>query len=464
MFLDKDFVLKNDFAKTLYHDYAENMPIIDYHCHLDPKEIYDDLKFENITQAWLGGDHYKWRLMRANGVAETLITGDGSDYDKFLAWAQTMEGCIGNPLYVWTHLELRRIFGIEDLLNEKNAPKIWEQANRKLQEESFSVRNLIEQFKVKIICTTDDPSDSLTYHQKLLKEEKRFKVYPTFRPDKAVAIQTEGYLDYLLQLGTNSGEKITSYKTLVQALSKRVDYFHELGGRLSDHSFPAFTAYQEIEETKLAKIFEKRMAGESLTEAEISYFQFGLALDLMRLYAKKGWTAQLHLMATRNNNSKIFNSYGPDGGGDAMGDDAVEAGISRLFDLLNSEENLPKTILYSLNAKDYLPLVALMGAFQADVKGKIQFGSAWWFNDSYSGMRHQMTTLAEGGILANFVGMLTDSRSFLSYPRHEYFRRILCQLISEWVEDGQLPADSDYIGEIIEKISYTNANQYFGFN
>ena len=461
MFLDKDFLLKNDCSKTLFHDYAENQPIIDYHCHLDPKEIYENKTFKTITQAWLGGDHYKWRLMRANGVSESLITGAGEDYEKFLAWAETIEGCIGNPLYVWSHLELKRIFGIDEQLTKKNAPIIWRKANKKIQEENMSTRNLIKQMNVKVICTTDDPVDSLEYHEKL-KEEHAFQVYPTFRPDKAINIQLKEYISYVDMLSQKSAVRISCYEEFLSALEKRMDYFSTMGCKLSDHSFSDFHPFV-YNRTQLADLFAKRIRQEELTQEEVSYYQFGLTVDLMRLYKKQGWTAQLHLMATRNNNQRLYQAYGPDAGADAMGDGQIESGISRLFDELDKQDELPKTILYSLNPKDYLPLVALMGCFQSETKGKIQFGSAWWFNDTYSGMRHQLTTLAEGGVLANFVGMLTDSRSFLSYPRHEYFRRILCQLVSEWVEEGQLPDDREYLGEIISKIAYGNANHYFGF-
>ncbi|MGM0126099.1 glucuronate isomerase [Enterococcus sp. AZ194] len=461
MFLDKDFLLKSEFAKKLYHEYAAEQPIIDYHCHLDPQEIYENKKFTNITQAWLGGDHYKWRLMRANGVPEALITGTGDDYQKFLAWAKTIEACIGNPLYVWTHLELKRIFGIEELLNEENAPSIWEKANKKLQEDDMSTRSLIKQMNVQVICTTDDPIDSLTYHLKL-QEEQAFKVYPTFRPDKVINIQQDEYLGYLKELSEKSDMAIKSYQDLLVALEKRMDFFSTMGCRLSDHSFATLKPFA-YDRLLLSGIFDKKCAGIPLNKEEVDCYQFGLAADLMRLYHKQGWTAQLHLMATRNNNQKLYQTYGPDAGADALGDKQIEAGVSRLFDELNQKDELPKTILYSLNAKDYLPLVALMGCFQSEVKGKLQFGSAWWFNDTYSGMRYQLTTLAEGGILGNFVGMLTDSRSFLSYPRHEYFRRILCQLVSEWVEEGQLPEDDHYLGKIIAKIAYGNARDYFDF-
>lgn len=462
MFLDQDFVLKNDLAKTLYHEYAEKMPIIDYHCHLDPKEIYDNGKFENITQAWLGGDHYKWRLLRANGVPEELITGKGSDYDKFLAWAATIEQCIGNPLYVWTHLELKRIFGIDELLTVKNAPVIWEKANKKLQEDTMSTRNIIKNMQVKVICTTDDPASDLQYHQKLAEEEEAFKVYPTFRPDKVIAIDGADFTDYLAVLGKLTNREVSSYAEMLTALKERIQFFHNHGCRLSDHSFTELV-YYNMTTADMERIFQKGLAKESLTKEEISGYQFGLLCDLMRLYHDQGWTCQLHLLATRNNNSRLFDTVGADVGGDAINDSRVVEVIGKAFDIVNKEDKLPKVILYSLNPKDFVPLTALMGCFQSEVKGKIQLGAAWWFNDTYSGMRYQLTTLAEGGILGNFVGMLTDSRSFLSYPRHEYFRRILCQVISEWAEEGQLPDDSEMLGPITANIAYHNAAEYFGF-
>lgn len=462
MFLDQDFVLKNDFAKILYHDYAEKMPIIDYHCHLDPQEIFENGKFENITQAWLGGDHYKWRLMRANGVPEELVTGNGDDYEKFLAWADTLESCIGNPLYVWTNLELKRIFGIDELLTKANAPIIWEKANKKLQEDSMTTREIIKNSHVKVVCTTDDPASELKWHEKIAKDEKAFKVYPTFRPDKAFAINTPAFKANVEELAKVSGVTVNSYEDFTKALAQRIDFFHAHGGRLSDHGFLTFH-YATATPKELETIFAKGLNNEALTEQEQSAYQFELIVKLMELYHDHNWTAQFHLQATRNNNSNLMSSYGPDCGGDAIADDRLEAAVSRLLDALIVKDKLPKTILYSLNPKDYIPLVALMGSFQGQEKGKIQFGAAWWFNDTLSGMRYQMTNLAEGGILGNFVGMLTDSRSFLSYPRHEYFRRILCQLVSEWAEDDQLPNDPTIVGPIIEKIAYGNAAEYFGF-
>ncbi|MGX7131588.1 glucuronate isomerase [Enterococcus songbeiensis] len=463
MFLDQDFLLKNDTAKKLYHDYVEKMPVIDYHCHLEPKEIYDNGKFKNITQAWLGGDHYKWRLMRANGVDEELITGNASDYDKFLAWAETIEECIGNPLYVWTHLELKRIFGIEELLTKETAPTIWEKANLALASEKMTTRNIIKAMQVKVICTTDDPISDLTYHKKLAEEESAFQVFPTFRPDKVIAIDAEEFIPYLEKLAELTSHSVTTYKEMIAALKHRIQFFHDAGCRLSDHSFTALVG-ADVSQKDLEEIFAKRCNNQSLTEKEIANYHFGLLCDLMKLYAEQGWTCQLHLLATRSNNSQLFEKLGPDVGGDGMNDEPIVAAIAKVFDYVNREDKLPKTILYSLNPKDFISLTTLMGCFQSDVKGKIQLGAAWWFNDSYSGMRHQLTTLAEGGILGNFVGMLTDSRSFLSYPRHEYFRRILCELVSEWVEQDQLPSDVTVLGPKLAKIAYTNAENYFGFN
>ncbi|MHC5248766.1 glucuronate isomerase [Enterococcus sp. LJL90] len=463
MFLDQNFVLKNDFAKKVYHDYVADMPIIDYHCHLDPQEIYENQKFDNITQAWLGGDHYKWRLMRANGVPEELITGAGDDYQKFFAWAETIEGCLGNPLYVWTHLELQRIFGIKEVLSRKTAALIWEKANQKLQENQMSTRGLIKGMKVKVICTTDDPLSDLSFHQKLAKEEKVFRVFPTFRPDGVINITATTFSAYQKSLAEATGLPVTTYQEMLFALKKRIAYFHENGCRLSDHSFTELV-YAEASEAKLDSIFKKGLNQQTLTPEEEASYHYQLLCDLMKLYHDQGWTCQLHLQATRSNNSQLFRQVGADVGGDGMNDGRIVEAIGKAFNFVNETNQLPKTILYSLNPNDFIPLITLMGCFEGEVKNKIQFGSAWWFNDTYSGMRHQLTALAEGSILGNFVGMLTDSRSFLSYPRHEYFRRILCQLVSEWVEDGQLPADTAVIGPILAKIAYHNAAEYFGFS
>lgn len=463
MFLDKDFMLKSDFSKKVYHDYVEKMPIVDYHCHLEPKEIYENKKFTNITQAWLGGDHYKWRLMRANGVPEHLITGDGDDYQKFLAWAETIEGCLGNPLYVWSHLELTRIFGIEDILSQKTAGIIWEKANKILQQDNMSTRELIKSMNVKVICTTDNPLSDLSYHQLLSKNEKNFKVLPTFRPDGVINITDESFPEYLKELSTITNIKITNYQDMLNGLQKRIKFFHSVGCRLSDHSFTELKHHQ-ISEKELQVIFEKGINNQLLSKEEVEGYQYQLLCDLMKLYHKQSWTCQLHLQATRSNNSYLLESIGADVGGDGMNDGRIVEAIGSIFDTVNKTNQLPKVILYSLNPSDFIPLITLMGCFQGEEKNKIQFGSAWWFNDTNSGMRHQLTALAEGSILGNFVGMLTDSRSFLSYPRHEYFRRILCQLVGEWVEEGQLPSQAETIGPILTKIAYTNAIEYFNFD
>jgi Glucuronate isomerase len=462
MFLGKDFLLKDEFTKKLYHNFAQAQPIIDYHCHLKPKEIYENLPFPNITATWLYGDHYKWRLMRANGIAEELITGTAPDYDKFLAWAETIENCLGNPLYVWTHLELQRIFGIDELLTRETAPLIWEKANKILAQPNMTPREIIKKFAVKIICTTDNPTSDLHYHKLLANEEIAFKVFPTFRPDKPLNIDNESFGSDIKELSACAGVTINSYDSLLMALEKRILYFHENGCRLSDHGLGELI-YEPTTQVELNKIFVKVVNGGTLTDLEIKKYKSGLLVDLMMLYHKMDWTAQLRFNATQNNNTTLFKNFGPNNGGDAMGDGQITAALGQLLDELLSAKALPKTILYSVNPKDFAPLTALMGCFQSETKGKIQLGAAWWFNDTYYGMRQQMITLAEGGILGNFVGMLTDSRSFLSYPRHEYFRRILCELIGEWVASGQLPANQEIMGKIVKQICYNNAEDYFNF-
>ncbi|MFD3261247.1 glucuronate isomerase [Paenibacillus lentus] len=462
MFLNDNFLLTTDMAESLFHDYADNMPIIDYHCHLDPKEIYENKNFKNITEAWLYGDHYKWRLMRANGVPESHITGDASDYDKFLAWARTVPKTIGNPLFSWTHLELRRFFGIDELLNEESAPRIWEKANEKLASPDFRRRSLIKKSKVKIICTTDDPVDSLEYHQALRKEEQDFHVFPTFRPDKALNIDAPGFKDWIGRLEQVVGSSVTSYAELVAALKNRVQFFHEQGCRLSDHALDVLR-YQAGDETEVERIFAKKMAGDDLSQEEITMYRTELLSALIGMYHEMNWTMQLHIHAYRNNNTPMFNKLGPDTGYDGINDLSLTVSLSQLLDRAESTQGLPKTILYSLNPNDYPAILALMGCYQKDTPGKLQLGSGWWYNDTRSGMRHQLTMFADNSVLANFVGMLTDSRSFLSYTRHEYFRRVLCELIGEWVERGEAPNDAVLLGKLVEDISYNNAANYFGF-
>lgn len=462
MFLNDNFLLSTETAKTLFHRHASRMPIIDYHCHLDPKEIYENQPFKNITEAWLYGDHYKWRLMRANGVPESHITGDASDYDKFLAWARTLPRTIGNPLYSWTHLELRRFFGVDELLNEESAPRIWEQVNERLADEAFKRRNIIKNANVKLVCTTDDPVDTLEYHQKLKKEEHDFRVLPTFRPDKALNIDAPGFPDWLKRLETAAGQTIATYGDLVKALRSRVDYFHEQGCRLSDHALDVLK-YQAGESSEVEAIFRKRKAGEALSQAEITVYRTELLIALIGMYREKDWTMQLHIHAYRNNNTPMFEKLGPDTGYDALNDLPITASLSSLLDRAECGTGLPKTILYSLNPKDYPALLTLMGCYQKETPGKLQLGSGWWYNDTRSGMRQQLTLFAEHSPIAGFVGMLTDSRSFLSYTRHEYFRRVLCELIGEWVERGEAPNDEKLLGAMVEDIAYNNAASYFGF-
>lgn len=462
MFLNDHFLLSTKTAQTLFHQHASKMPIIDYHCHLDPKEIYENKPFKNLTEAWLYGDHYKWRLMRANGVPESHITGDASDYDKFLAWARTVPRTVGNPLFSWTHLELRRFFGVTELLNEETAPRIWEEVNRKLADDAFRRRNIIKNSNVKLVCTTDDPADDLRYHKLLREEERDFRVLPTFRPDKALNIDAPGFADWLKRLEETSGQTVSSYGELVAALQSRVDYFHDNGCRLSDHALDVLR-YQAGDVSEAEAAFRKRINGETLSQEEVTVYRTELLTALIGMYREKNWTMQLHIHAYRNNNTSMLRKLGPDTGYDALNDLPLTASLSQLLDRAESESGLPKTILYSLNAKDYPALLTLMGCFQKDTPGKLQLGSGWWFNDTRSGMREQLSLFAEHSLLAGFVGMLTDSRSFLSYTRHEYFRRVLCELIGEWVERGEAPDDDKLLGGMVEDISYNNAANYFGF-
>lgn len=462
-FMDENFLLDNDTAVNLYHKYAKDMPIIDYHCHLNPKEIFENKKFKNITEVWLYGDHYKWRAMRSNGIDEKCITGDGTDYEKFIAWAKTLPMAIGNPLYHWTHLELQRFFGIYEVLNEKTAPEIWEKTNELLNGEGFGARDLIKKSNVEIICTTDDPVDSLEYHLKL-KECKDFdvKVLPAFRPDKGININKQTFIPWIEKLGQVYGKAINSYDEFIEALKSRIDFFHSVGCRVSDHALDS-VVYAEGSKEEIGKIFLKALKGETLTVEEVSKYKTAVLKFLGENYAKLGWTMQYHIAAMRDNNTKMFNKLGPDTGFDSINDEGIAYPLSRILDSLETEGLLPKTILYTLNPKDNFVLGTMLGNFQGTTaQGKIQFGSAWWFNDHKDGMIEQMKSLANLGLLSRFVGMLTDSRSFLSYTRHEYFRRILCNLIGEWVENGEYPNDIEFLGGIVKNISYNNAKEYFG--
>ncbi|HEX9027000.1 MAG TPA: glucuronate isomerase [Clostridium sp.] len=463
-FMDENFLLSNETAEKLYHEYSEKMPIIDYHCHINPSEILENKQFANITQVWLYGDHYKWRQMRTYGIDEKYITGDGSDYEKFLAWAKTISVAIGNPLYHWTHLELKRFFGVNEVLNEKSAPAIWEKVNKMLNSDGFKVRDLIKKSNVKVICSTDDPIDSLEYHI-AIKEDTSFdvKVLPTFRPDKALGINKETFKEWFEKLQEAINGKIKTYDEYLDALKKRVEFFHEVGCRVSDNALD-FVPVGKASIEDVRKIFDKVLTEGQVSFEEENKFRVFTLKYLGKLYNDLNWTMQLHMNCVRDNNTKRFETLGPDTGFDSLNDTEVAIPLSRLLDALNVEDALPKTIIYSLNANDNATIGTLIGCFQGDnIKGKIQFGSAWWFNDHKLGMEEQIQSLANLGLLSAFVGMLTDSRSFLSYTRHEYFRRILCNVIGEWVENGELPNDVESLGQIVSDISYNNAEKYFQF-
>ena len=463
-FLNEQFLLNSPTAEKLYHEFAKDLPIIDYHCHLSPKDIYENKTFRNITEAWLYGDHYKWRAMRANGIPETHVTGDASDYDKFLAWAKTVPMTIGNPLYHWTHLELRRYFEVQDLLNEKNADTIWQKVNEKLQEEGFGARDFIMKSNVETVVTTDDPIDSLQYHQKLREEGFSVQVLPGFRPDKALDIANDLFEKYVHELAEASAISIQSYQDFLNALRARIDFFHEHGCLISDHAINEMT-YEETTQEEVETIFHKRMSGYPLTEKEKIKFKTETFIMLGQAYCERGWAMQLHINALRNNNTKMFERLGPDTGYDAMNDEDIAKPLCRILDRLEQEDALPNTILYSLNPRDNVVISTLAGSFQdGKTPGKMQHGTAWWFNDTKQGMTEQMMTLASIGLISRFIGMLTDSRSFLSYTRHEYFRRLLCDIIGDWVEKGEVPYDLELLGEIVKGISYENAKQYFQFD
>lgn len=462
-FLDEDFLLGTKTAYTLYHEYAKDMPIFDFHCHMSPAQIAGNTRFENLTQVWLYEDHYKWRAMRSNGVEEKYITGDASDFEKYTRWAETIPYTIGNPLYHWTHLELKRVFGIDDLLNPETALPIWNRCEELLQEDRFCAQALMEQMNVKVVCTTDDPADSLEHHIAIRNNESfNVKVLPCLRPDKALAAGAgPAYREYLERLGRAADLEIRSYSDLLEALERRHKFFHDQGCRLSDHDL-GLPAYADASHSELDAIFVKGIAAAPITDEEIKKFKFALLVYLGCLNKKRDWTTQYHIGATRNNSTRLLNSFGPDAGCDAMGDGALAKPLAKLLDALDSTNELPRTILYNLNPRDNLLLAALMGCYQdSSVPSKIQLGSGWWFNDQKDGMIQQMTTFANLGLLSRFVGMLTDSRSFLSYCRHEYFRRILCDLIGGWVEAGEAPNDLNLLGKMVQDISFNNAKNYF---
>ncbi|MGB4657621.1 MAG: glucuronate isomerase [Mobilitalea sp.] len=463
-FLDKNFLLTTPTAITLYHDYAAKLPIIDYHCHINPKEIALDRKFDNITQVWLGGDHYKWRLMRANGIEEQYITGDASDKEKFMKWAETLAKCIGNPLYHWSHLELQRYFGYFGCLTKNTAEEVWTLCNKKLAEDSMSVRNIIKKSNVSHICTTDDPIDSLEWHASIAADpDFDVKVYPAWRPDKAMNLDKEDYLSYLDNLSEVSDIAITSFDSLQQALRKRIDYFHEKNCRVSDHALD-YVMYEPASEETIQDIFNKRLHSLPLSNQEVLQFKTAFLLRMSKSYHELGWVMQLHYGSKRDNNTPSYRLLGSDTGYDCISNYAPAAQLSDFLNALHKLNQLPKTILYSLNPTDNATIDTIIGCFQdSSAVSKLQHGCAWWFNDHITGMTEQMSSLANVSFLAGFIGMTTDSRSFLSYPRHEYFRRILCDLLGKWVENGEYPEDYEVLGELVENISYHNALHYFGF-
>lgn len=460
-FMCDDFLLMTDTAKTLYHNYAKNMPIYDFHCHLNPKEIYENKKYKNITEVWLGGDHYKWRAMRSNGVDERYITGDADDKEKFMKWAETIDECYGNPLFHWTHLELKRFFGIDLVLSKETAEEVWNLTNEKLATDKFTARELIKMSNVKTLCTTDDPIDSLEYHI-ALKEDKSFDVVvnPAFRPDKGIRIEKDEFIPWFNRLEEIYGEKINSIDKYTSALESRIEFFHQVGCRISDHALdPVVFEWGTKEEVNA--ILLKKLAGEELTEKEVKQFKTYVMIFLGKEYSKRKWVMQIHVGCIRNNSTRMFNKLGADTGYDAIDDELFLRALSKLLDTLDTTDELPKTIIYNLNPRDNEAIGTLIGCFQdGKTPGKIQFGSGWWFLDQKDGMTRQMTALANLGLLSRFVGMLTDSRSFLSYTRHEYFRRILCNLLGDWVERGELPNNIERLGKMVENICYNNVNNY----
>lgn len=463
-FMDKDFLLSSDMAKELYHDFAEHMPILDYHCHINPQEIYEDRRFDNITQVWLGGDHYKWRQMRSNGIDEKYVTGDSTDWEKFKAWAETMPKLIGNPLYHWSHLELRKYFGYQGFLNSDTAEEVWNLCNAKLQEDSMTVRSLIKQSNVTLICTTDDPVDTLEWHKKIAEDDTfDVQVLPAWRPDKAMNVEKPTFAAYMAQLSQVSGVQITDFASLKEALKNRMEFFTSMGCCVSDHALE-YVMYVPADEDEIDSILAKGLKGEAVTKEEELKFKTAFMLFAAREYTRMGWIMQIHYGCKRDNNAYMFEQIGPDTGFDCINNYAPSAQMADFLNALSASNEIPKTILYSLNPNDNASIGTIIGCFQDKFPCKIQQGSAWWFNDHKAGMTEQMTSLANLGCLGNFIGMLTDSRSFLSYTRHEYFRRILCELIGGWVENGEYPADMKALEDIIKGICYNNSVKYFGFN
>ena len=459
-FMDRDFVLKTETAKKLYEEYAKDMPIFDFHCHLPVEEIWNDRKFNSITECWLGGDHYKWRLMREMGFDESYMTGDKSDYEKFLKYAEVMPYAIGNPILHWTHMELKKYFGIDEVLSPKTAKEIFDKCNEKL--ETLTARRMITMSNVKKLFTTDDPIDDLHFH-KLLKEDTTFdvEVYPAFRPDKAINIELPTYVPYIGKLAEAAGMKIDGIDSLCEALTKRIEFFDSMGCVCSDHALDVVMFMPAGKDT-VDKIVKKALAGETLTREETEQYKGYVLVHLGKQYARLHWVQQYHIGALRNNSRRYMSLLGPDTGFDAIEDQTFAKKLAMLLDTLDSTDELPKTILYCLNPRDNEVLAAMINCFQqAGVVGKMQFGSAWWFNDQKDGMERQLMALSQLGLVSKFVGMLTDSRSFLSYTRHDYFRRILCNMFGTLIEEGEYPDDVEFAGQIVKDICYNNAVKYF---
>jgi glucuronate isomerase len=465
-FLDENFLLQSETAQRLYHEHAANQPIIDYHCHLIPSMVANDHQFKTLTEIWLGGDHYKWRAMRTNGVDERYCTGkDTSDWEKFEKWAETVPYTMRNPLYHWTHLELKTCFGIEKLLSPKTAREIYDECTAKLQTPEYSARNLMRKYKVEVVCTTDDPIDSLEHHLKAKQDGFEVKMLPTWRPDKAMAVESSAnFKAYVEQLAQVSEITISTFDDMILALRKRQDFFAEMGCKLSDHGIEEFYA-EDYTDAEIKTIFNKVYGGLELTQSEILKFKSAMMVIFAEMDWEKGWTQQFHYGTIRNNNTRLFNQLGPDTGFDSIGSFNTAKALSKFLNRLDSQNKLTKTILYNLNPADNEMIATMIGNFQdGTVAGKIQFGSGWWFLDQKDGMEKQMNSLSVLGLLSRFVGMLTDSRSFISYPRHEYFRRTLCNLIGNDVENGLLPyQELDFIGKMVEDISYNNAKTFFNF-
>jgi glucuronate isomerase len=462
-FIHDSFLLENKYAEELYHNYSKNQPIIDYHNHLSPQHIAENTIFDNITKIWINGDHYKWRAMRTLGVNEQFITGNATDKDKFLQWGKTVPYTMRNPLYHWTHLELARYFDINELLNEKSAESIYEQASAKINSAEYSTQNLLKKVNAELVCTTEDPIDDLAYHKQLASSNFGVKVSTAFRPDKAILISNDGYNAYIDTLGEVAGVSINSYSDLCSALQNRIEYFNANGSKLSDHGLEHIY-FENFTESEVKDIFKKKREGKEVSNEEALKFQSAILLFLSETYHAYGWVQQFHLGALRNNNARMHRVLGPDTGWDSIGDFSQAQKLSSFLNALDSKDKLTKTIIYNLNPADNEVMATMIGNFNdGSVKGKVQFGSGWWFLDQKDGMTKQLNALSNMGLISCFVGMLTDSRSFLSFPRHEYFRRILCNLLGDEIQRGELPNDMEWIGKMVADISYNNAKEYFKF-